>query len=459
MMFESRLLSRFVGASENQLQNLYGVNRVVFDLLFGWHALKRARGRLLERLSDPLDAINRLSALATLSAGGKNKKFVYYNGKVYLDCFAPSWPGPAFDRMYDALVGNLDAPGEAWRPYIPSLVISITKKCVYRCEHCYAVQTLGKTDVLSFDDLLKIVKDFQKIGIGVVAWEGGEPLMRFEELLALIRATRGESEAMLATTGWGLTVEKARRLREAGLDMAIISLDHYEPDKHNAFRGNKRAFEMAVNAVRIFRENGILPSIALCATQELMDEGGLWRYLELAKEVGAAFIQILDATPSGNYIGKDVMLTDVQLRAINDFHLTVNTDPRYRDYPTVQARALIEGDELYGCGACNALVYVDSSGNVQACDLLQVSFGNLLEEDAQTLYDRMKQCFPQPTRGRCPAQLYHKQVEGAYKDHGSLPIPHEKCADLLKLIGERELPDAFREVRDKMQRRRFLDLL
>ena len=54
---------------------------------------------------------------------------------------------------------------------------------VTRCEHCYASHTLGKTETMTADQLLRIARDFQKIGVGVLAWEGGEPLLRFDDLL------------------------------------------------------------------------------------------------------------------------------------------------------------------------------------------------------------------------------------------------------------------------------------
>lgn len=257
---------------------------------------------------------------------------------------------------------------------------------------------------------------------------------------------------MLATTAFGLTHEMAGRLREAGLDAAIISIDHYDPALHNKFRRNKKAFDMAVNGVRTFRENGILPSIAICATREVVEGGGLWKYLDLAKEIGAAFVQIIDATPSGNYLGGDVMLTKPQMEEIKKFHLAVNTDPRYRDYPTVQARALLEDDDYNGCCAANALVYVDSSGNMQPCDLFQVSFGNVLEESVETVFRRMKSFFPHPTKGRCPAQTLSRQIHEAHKKTGALPVDYKDCGAILENISARGLPWRMDRARKKIHR-------
>jgi MoaA/NifB/PqqE/SkfB family radical SAM enzyme len=418
----------------NVIQNLYGIKKDIANFLIIGGIIKRNPKELLK---NPKLKLQRLPKFLSKF---KNNKFVYFNGSIFLDCFAPPWPSVAFNRIVDGLVRRFTSVDFNWMDFTIALIISITKKCVYRCEHCYAIQTLGNEDILSVQQLLTIAKGFQKLGIGVIAWEGGEPLLRFDELLTLIKSTTPYSDAWIATTAYGLTHEKARKLREAGVSAAIISLDHYDRKKHNEFRRNKSAFDMAINGVRIFRENGILPNICVCATRNLMEEDGLWKYLELAKKLGVGFIQILDATPSGNYIDKDVLLTNKQVDVIKKFHIEVNTDPRYRDYPSISARALLESDNFYGCTAGNSLVYVDSSGNLQACDLLQISFGNVLKESVNTVYKRMKNYIPHYIHGRCPAQTLHKYISEVYKNQKSLPISFKDCEHILEKLRRRGLP-------------------
>lgn len=442
----------------NQIRNLTPVERKIVDARVAVRGLGKARRALKANDASSITKINALDGLGLLGKRSRNNKYVLFNDHVYMDVFAPKWPGRAFDQFTDAFIRNLVEAEGGLVSFIPSLVFAVTRRCVYRCEHCYAIQMLGSKDVVPVEKLLQIARDFQKIGVGVMSWEGGEPLLRFEDLLYLIRETSDQSESLIATTAHGLTKEKAERLKEAGLVTAIISLDHYDPERHNAFRGNKKSFDMAVDGVRLFRENGILPSVAVCATRELMEEEGLFRYLELAKQIGAAFIQILDATPSGNYIGKDVALTDKQLETIKRFHITVNTDPRYRDYPGIQARALLEDDDSFGCCAANALVYVDSAGHVQACDLLQIAFGNVVEEPVQEVYDRLREYFPHPFRGRCPAQTLHKDIESVYQAHGSLPLPYKNCEHILKQIRDRGLPDVIETIQQKRERTRWREI-
>ena len=445
-MYCSSVLETLLGAGPNEIRFLHGARKAVVDALIAASVLRGVRARPAALLSAAPALLRDARRIAALSELGRAYKYVAFNGSVYLDCFYPKFPGRVFDRLVRTMLGNLLFTPERWAPTTFALVLSITKRCVYRCEHCYAIETLGQRDVLSREDLLRIARSFQRLGVGVIAWEGGEPLMRFEDLLALLRATRDESESIVATTAYGLTPDKARQLREAGLVSAIISLDHYLPDEHNRFRRNKKAFDMATRGVRIFREAGILPSLCICATRDNVDAGGLYRYLELARQLGAAFVQVLDATPAGSYLGQDVMLTAAQVEEVRRFHLRVNTDPQYRDYPSVSARALLE-DARFGCCAGNALCYVDSSGNLQACDLLQISFGNVLEEGVEPVYARMKQCFPHPFSGRCPAQSLHRDIAEAHARHGKLPIPHAEYAPILDRIRRRGPPPHLRAPR------------
>jgi len=437
---ERLLRSLFRKTPHNKIKNVLGMKRAIVDILMAGGIVRKN----ITHIWKDILGIKKSNLDAYLS-NFRHLKYIYFNGGIFLDCFSPRYPGEAWLRVASNLAKVFTSDPRNWEAFTIALIISITKKCVYRCEHCYAIQTLGSKDVLSYEALLKIGKGFADLGLGVIAWEGGEPLLRFEDLLNLIRETTPKTDAWIATTAYGLTMEQARKLRQAGLTAAIISLDHWIPEKHNEFRRNKKAYDMAVNGVRIFRECGILPSICICATKEVVDSDGLWEYIELAKKLEVGFVQILDATPSGNYLDADVALTNKQLRKIQKFHITVNTNPEYKDYPSVSARALLEHDSHYGCSAGNALVYVDNEGRLQACDLLQISFGNVVEEGVKKVYRRMKKYFPHLIAGRCPAQTLHKIIYDVYTEHQSVPIPYEKCPHILEMIKKRGLPKKLRQ--------------
>ena len=256
----------------------------------------RARLRRWRKRLDAADALRR--ALA-------EKKYTRFGEHVFFDAFSPRFPGRAFDQIIGSATSGRAAVNSGPLPYV---ILAITDRCMYRCEHCYAKEVLGGRDSLTLDQLKELVDRFQQQGTGVIALEGGEPLLRFDDLVRLCEHARAQSEVWIATTGWALTPTKASLLADAGLSGATISLDHYEPDKHNLFRGNKKAFDEAAKAIALFAQAGVFPALSACATRDVMQGDGLMRYLELAHQLGAGVVQFLDPVPTGAYLGQDISL-------------------------------------------------------------------------------------------------------------------------------------------------------
>jgi len=440
---------------------LHGVDRIAVDLQVGAHAVRmgldaarrrRQRARSAAPPSRSLDRWRRsLGSQAALARVLRDKKYVRFGDHVYFDAFSPRFPGPVFDRVIAASVRRFDGRAETAPRYIPYVVLAITDRCMYRCQHCYARDAIRSRDTLTVDQWKQIVDRFQGIGTGVFGFEGGEPLVRFDDLVALCEHARDRSELWIATTGWGLTPGKARRLADAGLAGAAVSLDHYLPDKHNAFRGNPKAFDEAAKAVALFAQAGIFPAVAVCATRDVIADGGMDRYLELARDLGAGVVQVLDPVPTGNLIGKgeEVALSVDQLRALQRWQHEVNTARRYRDYPAVSTRATLEDDHTFGCGAGgNAIIYVDPAGNLQPCPFLGAATGNVVD-DFDGALARMRALFPHPAAVgvACPVNTLGAELAAARERTGKLPLPYEETAQLCRDFAAAPLPAVFAGVR------------
>ena len=109
------------------------------------------------------------------------------------------------------------------------LRISVTDRCNLRCVYCMPEQGIihkPPADILSFEQIYKIVKAAAGLGIDKVRITGGEPLVR-KDLPLLIRklkAIDGLKEICLTTNGVYLS-EYAADLKDAGLDRINVSLD------------------------------------------------------------------------------------------------------------------------------------------------------------------------------------------------------------------------------------------
>jgi cyclic pyranopterin phosphate synthase len=128
---------------------------------------------------------------------------------------------------------------------LETLRVSITDRCNFRCVYCMPKEVFGRDHVflerrelLSLEELARVVRLFAGLGIRTVRITGGEPLVRrnvehLVELLAGIRTPDGDRLDLALTTNGSLLPQKAEALAAAGLSRVTVSLDSL--DDH-AFR-------------------------------------------------------------------------------------------------------------------------------------------------------------------------------------------------------------------------------
>ena len=112
---------------------------------------------------------------------------------------------------------------------IKSLRVSVTDKCNFRCTYCMpaeGLEWLAKSEILTFEEIHRLVAVMARMGVSDVRLTGGEPLVR-RDLPALVRmlaSTDGVADLSLTTNGV-LLDRLARPLVEAGLRRVNVSLD------------------------------------------------------------------------------------------------------------------------------------------------------------------------------------------------------------------------------------------
>ena len=117
-----------------------------------------------------------------------------------------------------------------------NLRISVTDRCNLRCGYCMPEEEyvwLPKRDLLSFEELARLVDVFAELGVEKVRLTGGEPLLRrnLPELVRLIAARERIRDLALTTNAVGLA-DQADALRQAGLGRLSISLDTIDPGRY-----------------------------------------------------------------------------------------------------------------------------------------------------------------------------------------------------------------------------------
>ena len=118
---------------------------------------------------------------------------------------------------------------------IDYLRISVTDKCNLRCTYCMpadGVEDLTHEEVLSFEEILRVVKAMVPLGVKKIKLTGGEPLVR-KNLVYLVEQLHqlpGIEDITMTTNGL-LLEENLPALLSAGLTAVNISLDTLDPDR------------------------------------------------------------------------------------------------------------------------------------------------------------------------------------------------------------------------------------
>ncbi|HNS16994.1 MAG TPA: radical SAM protein [Bacteroidales bacterium] len=305
-------------------------------------------------------------------------KLIKVNGRYYWDMHAPGWPSAAFVKYNEGEMNRI-IPFRKKTYYLNSMILAITKKCPLRCAHCYEWDILNDREKLSLDNLKVIIEKFQFHGKGVaqIQLSGGEPLSRYDDMISLLKTACKGTDFWMVTCGVGLTLKKAKELKKAGLRGIAISLDHFDPYKHNAFRGSDEAFPWVIRAIGNAHQAGLVVILSLCPVKEFISSENMMKYAQLAKRLGAAFILIIEPRAVGHFEMKDVKLNAGEVTILEDFFLKMNYDPAFADMPAVSYHGFHQ--RRTGCfGGGNRYLYIDTDGNMHLCPFCRQNFGNVL---------------------------------------------------------------------------------
>src|SRR5438477_379905 len=118
---------------------------------------------------------------------------------------------------------------DSWGREIKSLRVSVTDKCNFRCRYCMpaeGLEWLDREEVLSFEEISRLVRLLARMGVDEVRLTGGEPLVRRDlpVLVAMLARAQGIRDLSLTTNGV-LLDRFAGPLVDAGLRRVNVSLD------------------------------------------------------------------------------------------------------------------------------------------------------------------------------------------------------------------------------------------
>jgi cyclic pyranopterin phosphate synthase len=118
---------------------------------------------------------------------------------------------------------------DSWGREIKSLRVSVTDKCNFRCRYCMpaeGLEWLDRTEVLSFEEIARLVRVLARMGVDEVRLTGGEPLVRRDLPVLVEMLARTPDVRDLSLTTNGVLLDRfAEPLVDAGLRRLNVSLD------------------------------------------------------------------------------------------------------------------------------------------------------------------------------------------------------------------------------------------
>ncbi len=260
--------------------------------------------------------------------------------------------------------------------------ISVTDLCNLRCIYCMpgdGVEKCTHSEILTYDEIVRVGRIAAKLGVSKIKLTGGEPLVRrnIEELVKMLKRISGIEEVTLTTNGI-LLAEKIDALKEAGLNAVNVSLDttdrqrYIQLTRRDSFEAAWEGLMSAVNCPGIRVK---VNCVALSARENGNALKEDWIALaDLARKypLDVRFIEMMPIGLGRAYTGSsqeeiEKILEDVYGPARVYGEKRGNGPAVYREYPGFQGKiGFISAMSHMFCKECNR-VRLTSEGFLKPC--------------------------------------------------------------------------------------------
>jgi len=220
------------------------------------------------------------------------------------------------------------------------LRVSVTDRCNFRCPYCMPKTVFGRdhaflprAEILSFEEITRVVGAATALGVTKVRLTGGEPLVRrdLERLVAMLAAVEGISDLALTTNGT-LLAAKTRALREAGLSRVTVSLDSLDEDVFRAMNDMGVPLARVLEGIAAARKAGFSPVKLNTVVKRGVNDHGLVDLARFARAHGVVvrFIEYMDVGTTNGWRLDDVVPAAEVIRRIDAELPLEPVGPNYR---------------------------------------------------------------------------------------------------------------------------------
>lgn len=260
------------------------------------------------------------------------------------------------------------------------LRISVTDRCNLRCVYCMGaegINLLPQSDILSYEEILKLVNCAAEMGISKIRVTGGEPLVRknLPYFISELNKIPGIDDISLTTNGVFLK-KYTPLLKEAGLNRVNISLDTMKPEQ---FREMTRGGNVkdVFNGIETAIEFGLLPLKINTVLMKGFNDEEVIDFINMAKE-REIHVRFIEYMPIGGHDG-DYKNHYLPLSFINEKAAEAGYDmvpvkhplgagpAEYYSFPGNKGSiGLIHSISKHFCSSCNRL-RLTADGRMKSC--------------------------------------------------------------------------------------------
>jgi radical SAM protein with 4Fe4S-binding SPASM domain len=341
-------------------------------------------------------------------------------------------------------------------------VWELTLRCDLSCQHCSSRAGKPRHDELSTREALALVDQLVDLGVLEVTLIGGEAYLRDDWLQIIEAIARRGLECTMVTGGRGLTAERARAARDAGMKSVSVSVDGLAAT-HDQLRGLAGSHAAALAAIGHLREAGLPVSANTQVARpnrrelpELFEQLALRGIHSWQVQLTVAMGRVVDRPELllEPYHLIEVMPAIARIKSRADQLDIVVWPGNNLGYFGPYEAALHNGGHYPSCGAGWSVLGVESNGDVKGCPSLPSSEyvgGNLRDHSLRELWERApplrftRDRGPDELWGFCKSCYYATSCKAGcswtahslFGRRGNNPFCHHRALELLR-AGQRE---------------------
>ncbi|MFC0470535.1 GTP 3',8-cyclase MoaA [Halalkalibacter kiskunsagensis] len=278
---------------------------------------------------------------------------------------------------------EIDSVNDKYLRPLQDLRISIMDKCNFRCSYCMPAEVFGEDyvfmreeELLSFDEIERLVRQFTTLGVKKIRLTGGEPLLRknVPNLIKQLSSIDGIEDIALTTNGVHL-VKQATALKEAGLMRVNVSLDALDTEIFQKMNGRKVSSSVVLKGIEAARAAGLEVKINM-VVRKGVNEGEVVKLAKYCKEqnITLRFIEFMDVGQTNGWdfsqvVTKKELLEKVStiapIEAVERDYLG-EVASRYRYKGTNTEIGIISSVSDTFCGNCTR-ARISADGKLYTC--------------------------------------------------------------------------------------------